>query len=184
MQWEFLKSLLTLKRFKKGDTILHQGDVCKELYFINSGLARGYIIDESGKDFTWSIFFNDSNALMTNLFVTEYNSFLHHSPSAFHIEALDNCELVAISYKNLQLAYEKLPSADRFGRLMAESAYTYMHNKVVERQITTAKERFENFIQQTPHLLDKVPQYYIATFLGMTPQHLSRLKKSYKNSNL
>lgn len=87
MQWEFLKSLLTLKRFKKGDTILHQGDVCKELYFINSGLARGYIIDESGKDFTWSIFFNDSNALMTNLFVTEYNSFLHRSPSAFHIEA-------------------------------------------------------------------------------------------------
>ena len=180
-EWDLFQTYLAIKNFKKGDIILHQGDECKELYFINSGLARAYIIDENGKDFTWNIFFNDENAKMTNLFVTEYNSFLHQCPSMLHIEALNDCELVAISYKNLQLSYNKFPSAERFGRLMAESAYSYLHNKIIKREVTTAKERFENFIKETPYLLDKVPQYHIATLLGITPQHLSRLKKKYKN---
>lgn len=60
---------------------------------------------------------------------------------------------------------------------MGQEAYSYLHNLIIQRQTLTAKERFEEFIKNTPHLLDKVPQYHIATFLGITPQHLSRLKK-------
>jgi hypothetical protein len=65
--------------------------------------------------------------------------------------------------------------------LISQEAYTYLHNSIIIRQTKTAKERFENFISETPYLLEKVPQYHIATFLGITPQHLSRLKKEYKN---
>jgi uncharacterized protein YerC len=64
---------------------------------------------------------------------------------------------------------------------MSEEAYTYLHDLVVERETKSATERFENFVEKTPFLLEKVPQYHIATFLGITPQHLSRLKKEYKN---
>ena len=64
---------------------------------------------------------------------------------------------------------------------MAQEAYSYLHILTIQRQTLTASERFEYFIKQTPHLLDKVPQYHIATLLGITPQHLSRLKKKYKN---
>jgi len=68
IEWTLIKSKLKIEHYKKGDVILHLGDVCKKLMFINLGLARGYMIDENGKDHTWVIYFNDSNAHMTNLF--------------------------------------------------------------------------------------------------------------------
>lgn len=179
IEWSFFQSKLSIKEFKKGETILYQGDVCKEICFINSGLARGFIIDESGKDFTWSIFFNDKDASMTNLFVVDYKSFLRKEPSSIQIEVLEDTQLVATSYENLQMLYN-LKKGERFGRLMAQEAYCYTHNLIVSRQLQSAKERFEQFMQTTPFLLEKVPQYHIATFLGITPQHLSRLKKEYK----
>lgn len=180
LEWKLVESKLQIKIIKKGETILHQGDVCHNLYFINSGLARGYIIDENGKDFTWSIYFNDKNAHMTNLFVTDYESFLHQKGSRIHIEALEETEVVVTSYANVQFLYNKLKKGERFGRLMAETAYSYIHNRTIDKQLKSAKERFEEFLEQTPYLLEKVPQYHIATFLGITPQHLSRLKKEYK----
>ncbi len=183
IEWSLFQSRLSIKQYAKGDTILHQGDVCNELYFINRGLARGYIIDENGKDFTWGIFFNDSRAHMSNIFVVEYDSFLRQSPSSIYIEALEECEIIAVSFDDVQFLYSRLKKGERFGRLMAEEAYSYLHNMTIDRQTKSAKQRFDKFVQETPHLLDKVPQYHIATFLGITPQHLSRLKKE-KNINI
>jgi CRP-like cAMP-binding protein len=180
LEWKLIESRLRIKNFQQGETILHQGDICRNLYFINSGLARGYIIDENGKDFTWSIYFNDTNAHMTNLFVTDYESFLNQKASLIHIEALEDCEVVVTTFSDIQFIYNNLKKGERFGRLMAEEAYKYLHHQIINREIKSAKERFEEFLKQTPHLLDKVPQYHIATFLGITPQHLSRLKKEYK----
>ncbi|MFZ2890985.1 Crp/Fnr family transcriptional regulator [Sulfuricurvum sp.] len=180
IEWKLVELRLTLKSYKAGDIILHQGDICNELYFINSGLARGFIIDENGKDYTWSIFFNDSNAHMSNLFVTNYDSFLHQIPSNIHIETLEDTTLVVVTYQDIQFLYNTLKKGERFGRLMAEEAYSFLHQQIIDRQIKSAKERFEDFLKQTPYLLHKVPQYHIATFLGITPQHLSRLKKEYK----
>ena len=175
IEWNLFQSRLKVKKFAKGETILSQGDVCKELYFINDGLARGFVIDESGKDFTWSIFFNDTNAFMTNIFVTDYRSFLHREPASIHIEALEDTEVFSLD--DVQFLYNKLKKGERFGRLMAEEAYSYLHTIVIDRQTKSAKERFLEFTQRTPFLLEKVPQYHVATFLGITPQHLSRLKK-------
>ncbi len=180
IEWKIFKSRLSIKSYQVGETILHQGDICDELCFIDSGLARGYIIDEEGKDFTWSIFFNDKNANMSNLFVTDYESFLHQKPSNIHIEAIEETVLIAVSYQDVQLVYNKLKKGERFGRLMAEEAYSHLHHKIIDKQTKNAKNRFEDFLQNTPYLLEKVPQYHIATFLGITPQHLSRLKKEYK----
>jgi CRP-like cAMP-binding protein len=179
IEWQLFQSKLSIQRFQKGEVILHQGDICKTLYFMNEGLARGYIIDENGKDFTWCIYFNDTHADMTNLFVVEYDSFLHQKPSSIHIEALEICEVVAASFEDIQFLYHQLKKGERFGRLMAEEAYTYLHTTIIERQTKSAKERFEAFMKRTPYLLEKVPQYHIATLLGITPQHLSRLKKEY-----
>ncbi len=116
---------------------------------------------------------------MVNLFVTEYDSFLHQKSSSLNIEALEDTQLIVMSYKDIQFLYSKLKKGERFGRLMAEKAYSYLHNQMLNRQTKSANERFEDFVTSTPHLLDKVPQYHIATFLGITPQHLSRLKKDF-----
>lgn len=179
-EWKLVESRLRTIKFQAGEIILNIGDVCEYLYFLDSGLARGYLIDESGKDYTWSIFFNDENSAVNNIFVTDYDSFLHQKPSYVEIEALSDCTLIACSRQDLEFLYSKSKKGERFGRLMAETAYSYAHNYIISRQIKSAKERFEDFVANTPYLLDKVPQYHIATFLGITPQHLSRLKKEYK----
>jgi len=180
IEWSLFKSKLKIKRYKKGQTIHHIGDICTKLAFINSGLARAYMIDENGKDYTWSIFFNDKNSQMTNLFVVDYHSFLNQTESNLSIDAIEDCELFVIDYRDVQFLYDKLKKGEKFGRLMSQEAYSYLHNMMIDRQLKTAKERFDDFMQKTPYLLDKVPQYHIATFLGITPQHLSRLKNSYR----
>lgn len=177
LEWKIFTSKLSIKKFKKNETILYQGDVCKELYFINSGLVRAYILDENGKDFTWTIYFNDQNSHVTNLFVVDYQSFLEQKPATIYIEALEDTELVCVSFKDVQFLYNNFKKWERFGRMMSEAAYSYLHKQTIERQCKSADERFLLFVQESPHLLEKVPQYHIATLLGITPQHLSRLKK-------
>lgn len=180
LEWSLFKSYLTIKSYKKGEIIHHVGDICKNLSFISSGLARAYVISEYGKDYTWSIFFNDKNSHMTNLFVVDYHSFINQTPSQISIDVIEDCELVTIVYQDLEYIYDRLKKGERLGRLMSQEAYSYLHKRSIDRQLKSAKERFNDFIKETPYLLDKVPQYHIATFLGITPQHLSRLKKEYK----
>lgn len=156
------------------------GDVCDQLLFINNGLARAYILDENGKDYTWSIFFNDENSHMTNLFVVDYDSFINQSESKLSIEALADCELVGMHHSDLMLLYDKQKKSEHLGRILSQEAYSYIHNIIIDKQTKSAKERFDEFMNNTPpYLLDKIPQYHVATFLGgiTPPQHLSRLKK-------
>jgi CRP-like cAMP-binding protein len=179
--WNIIKPKLKIEYFKKGDIIHNIGDISSKIMFINSGLARTYILDENGKDNTWAIHFNDENSYITNLFIGDYESFINQTQSKLAIDTLEDCEVVAIDYKDLEFLYDNTKIGNKFGRLISQEAYTYLHNSIIMRQTKTAKERFENFISETPYLLEKVPQYHIATFLGITPQHLSRLKKEYKN---
>ena len=179
--WNIIKSKLKMKYLKKGENIHNIGNISSQIMFVNSGLARTYILDENGKDYTWGIHFNDRNAYITNLFIGDYESFINQTPSKFAIDALDDCEVIVLTYSDLEFLYANTTIGDRFGRLINQEAYTYLHNSIIDRQTKTAKERFENFMNTTPYLLEKVPQYHIATFLGITPQHLSRLKKEYIN---
>lgn len=181
LEWTLFKSKLKITHFKKGEIIHYAGNICTKLMFLNSGLARAYLLDENGKDFTWSIFFNDNNAEMTNLFIVDYESFINQTPSKISFEILEDCEVVVANYEDIQFLYNKLKKGERFGRLMCQEAYSYLHNYFITRQTKNAKERFEDFTHKTPYLLDKVPQYHIASLLGITPQHLSRLKKESDN---
>ncbi|RLA75167.1 MAG: hypothetical protein DRG11_02345 [Epsilonproteobacteria bacterium] len=177
IEWSMIKSKLKIRRYNKGEIIHFVGDICHELMFINSGLARAYILDENGKDYTWSIFFNDKNSHMTNLFVVDYESLLSQKPSKLNIDTIEDCEVVVTNYKDIEFIYNNTKKADRFGRIMSEEAYKYIHNITIQRRTMSAKERFDKFMLDTPHLLHKVPQYHIATYLDITPEHLSRLKK-------
>lgn len=177
IEWTLLKSKLKIAHFKKGEIIHYAGDICTKMMFLNSGLARAYLLDENGKDFTWSIFFNDTNAGMTNLFIVDYDSFINQKKSKMSFEILEDCEVIVSNYEDIQFLYNNLKKGERFGRLMSQEAYSYLHNYVIGRQTQSAKKRLNSFIDKTPHLLEKVPQYHIASLLGITPQHLSRLKK-------
>jgi len=180
-EWERYKSKISIEYYKKKGQIIHHVDnVCNKISFINSGLVRTYIIDEEGKDYTWSIMFNDENAQVNNLFVVDYYSFITQNKSMVNIEVIEDCELLVVSYDDVNNLHNTLHKEEKFSRIMTEIAYANLYEKIVNRQIKTSEERFHAFMHATPYLLDKVPQYHIATYLGMTPQYLSQLKKEYK----
>jgi len=179
-EWEHYKTKMSVVHYKKGQTIHHAGNVCNKISFINAGLVRTYILGEDGKDYTWNIMFNDENSEVNNLFVVDYYSFVTQKKSMVNIEVIEECELLVLEYDDVQSLHETLQKEERLSRLITEIAYATLYEKMIDRQMKTSQERFDTFMETTPYLLDKVPQYHIATYLGMTPQYLSQLKNEYK----
>ncbi|MGD9970155.1 MAG: Crp/Fnr family transcriptional regulator [Sulfuricurvum sp.] len=165
------------KRFDKGSMIHHVEHVHDSIYFIESGIARGYYIDENGKDTTWYIYFNDENAHLTNLVVFDYFSYLNALPSNLHFEAISDCTFQVVPKALIEHLCQQDVRWSEFMREASNQAYSLVHEKYFAQLVCNAEARFAKFLQETPHLLEKVPQYHIASFLGITPQHLSRLKK-------
>jgi len=180
-EWELYKSKINIEYYKKDQIIHHAGDVCNKIAFINTGLVRAYMIGEGGKDYTWNIMFNDKNAQVNNLFVVDYYSFITQNESMINIEVIEDCELLVVEYNEVNNLHNTLQKEERFSRMMSEIAYATLYEKIADRQMKSSQERFDTFMHTTPYLLDKVPQYHIATYLGMTPQYFSQLKKDYKS---
>ena len=175
--WRFVESTFKNRAVKKGELITTMGDIHDRIYFIKSGLARAYTIDSDGKDFTWSIFFNDENSHVVNLFIVDYESFTNATPSRLEIEALTDINTIYVEKADLEYVNANSIDMLNFCKMMSDEAYCYLHHRVLDQQSKSAQERFEDFVREMPHLLDKVPQYHIASYLGITPIHLSRLKK-------
>lgn len=174
---DLLKNKMLQKHFQKGEIIHHCEHIHDSTYFIESGTARGFYIDENGKDTTWYIYFNDENAHLTNLFILDYESYLNQIPSKLHFEALSDCTVWIMKKEEIDILCLQHHKWSEFVRRASDMAYSLVHKKYFAQLVQNAEERFEEFLKTTPHLLSKVPQYHIASYLGITPQHLSRLKK-------
>lgn len=177
---QLLNNNLSQKYFQKGDTIHHCEHIHESIYFIESGTARGYYIDENGKDTTWYIYFNDENSHLTNLIVFDYDSYLYQIPSKLHFEALSDCTVWIMKKEDIEYLCSQHLKWSEFMRRSSDLAYSLLHKKYFAQLLQNAEERFAEFLRKTPYLLHKVPQYHIASYLGITPQHLSRLKKMNK----
>ncbi len=166
---ELVKTLFTAKSVKKGDTILEEGKVCQSLFFVSKGLLRHYI-NFDGKELT--IHFSEENT-----FVCDYDSLISRKKSDKTIEALEETELYVISFDRLQKFYETIKYGDRFGRLLLEEVFTSAIRHIISVYTDTAEQRYLNFIHTFKHLQQRIPQFYIASFIGVTPQSLSRIRK-------
>lgn len=165
------------KKLKKGDFLLQEGQICKELVFIFKGNMMCYYlkdgkryIDEFSLDFE---------------FITDYTSFIHQSPTDKYIECLENCLIYSLSHERMNALYE-LPNQafDKLGRKMAEQIYLQWHEKSKSLLMDDATERYLKLIHRRPHLSQRVPQYLIAEYLGIAPESLSRIRKILTASNV
>ena len=175
-EWQLIQSQLKLKEFKKGEIIHYEGDICNELLFLKTGIIRAYTMDIKAKDFTWYIYFNDATSNPLNIHVVDYASFIDREASRLSFEVLEDAKCISIHHKDIELFYSIDNKWQIIGRKMAELAYSHVHHKVLSYQTLSAKERYIDFIKTSAYLLDKVPQYHIASYLGIAPQSLSRIK--------
>jgi CRP-like cAMP-binding protein len=175
--WRHCADLLIPERFAPGCVIQRTGAVCDRVRFLVSGLARSYLLDEKGRDFTWSLHFAESGATLKNRFVIDYASFTQGEPSHLCIEALTEVEVISIKKPDAERLFAESLFWANVGRMISDLAYQHTHHRVLSLLTLPARERYEQLLKESPILLRVAPQHFVASYLGITPQSLSRLRR-------
>lgn len=168
-EWQMHQAMLTRRFLKKGEFLLRAGEVCNHVTFINKGLFRSYMIIE-GEEVTTNFAFEGN-------YVTEYVSFVTRQTSSEFIVAMEDAELIQLRYDDIQTAYAKAKVWERFGRLMAEYILTFVSTRNKALLFKSPEERYLALMKERPKVMERVPQQYIASYLGIQPESLSRIRK-------
>lgn len=168
-EWKNLESRLTIHQYKKGEKLTDVGEVCNYVYYIDSGLVKMSSMLEDKE----SIFSFGSD----NCYISAYDSFLTRKPAYYSIEAIEDTTAIQLHYDDLQELYELMPLAQKFGRLIAEQVYIEVSERNNSLFTKSPEERYLELQAKDPVILQRVPQYMIASYLGVTPEALSRIRK-------
>jgi len=160
----------TPRKVKKRQFLLQEGDVCKHLAFVNTGCLRDYTVDHKGEEHVIQFAIRD-------WWISDLNSFLGGSNSTHNIDALDDSEVLLLEREARDNLLEAVPKMERFFRLLLESNYLATHRRINDSLAASAEERYLSFMKTYPALVEQVPQHHIASYLGITPQSLSRIRK-------
>jgi len=162
----FVKTVLA-----KNDFLLKEGKRCRHLYFLEQGALRGFY-NLDGKEVThWFGFEND--------FVTSFHSFITGEAAVENIQLLESSTLWAISKEQLISLLDHHPDIERLVRVTYEKYYIRLEERYVNAQFKTATERYENLLQETAHILERVPLGHIASYLGISQETLSRIRSKF-----
>jgi len=159
--------------------ILQESSKSEKVYFVVSGLARSYYTDFSGKTITWSFHFNNEASISKNLFAVDYRAFLSDQLSSVAIETLS--ELKALTFTKAQVTFliENCFIYERWMRKLNESAFLHMYDRAFTLLTMPATDRYHKLLKEEPHLLQLFSNYYIASYLGIAPQSLSRIRSQH-----
>ncbi|WP_207422430.1 Crp/Fnr family transcriptional regulator [Desertivirga brevis] len=175
-QWEIFSEELQLRKIKKKDFLLEAGKVCNEVAFILRGAVRYYHVKD-GEEIT-------NYFSMENEMVSAYKSFLTQKPSAIYIEAIENTQVIIFNKKSLEklLNNEQINlKMERFGRIVAETLFCCYDDRLTAFIIESPEERYLNLLESGSRILTRIPQHYIANYLGITAVSLSRIRKRVSN---
>jgi CRP-like cAMP-binding protein len=172
---EIIRRLFHRKTFKKGDHLLEAGNICRYITFIETGLVR-YYINSDGEQQT--NYFNKENE-----FVCNYMSFLPQVPSSVNIQALEDTTVYVISFDDMQQFYATVEHGERFGRLGIEQVFVNVINQIASLYTDPPDVRYHKFISSFTDIGQRIPQYYIASYVGIKPQSLSRIRKRIANQH-
>jgi CRP-like cAMP-binding protein len=177
-EWLELTSKFKRIDVKKGEVISNAGDIFNNFYFIKSGLARSYFTDINGKDFTWQIYFRGKSKYGLNNFMDDSVSYYENEPSMLNFEALEHSIFYVISLKDMDNFLNKSDKKwERLARIWLHDTYfSATYKRVLSLMSEDVQNRYERLLLEYPDIFKKVKSYHIATFLGIAPQTLSKLK--------
>lgn len=168
---DYFVSQLTYKEIPDKTRLLKAGQPCKNISFVHSGALRAYYLDAAGKEAT--IMF-----AVADWWVTDMYCFLNDKPAMMDIEAIEDSCVFQLSRQNLDKLYIKVPKFERFFRILMQNAYTREQLRVIENLSLPAIDRYNNFLLKYPHIAQQVTQKQIASYLGITPEFLSAIRKT------
>lgn len=163
-------SLLEEQLLPKNEYILRQGERCQQLYFVNSGILRAFYLNEQGKDAT--IMF-----AMKDWWITDMHCFLNELPAMVNIQVVESASVLGLSKEKLDRLYVEIPKFNTFFRILMQNAYCREQLRMMQRLSLQAKDRYQEFLEKYPHLASQVTLKQIASYLGVTPEFLSYIRK-------
>jgi CRP-like cAMP-binding protein len=155
--------------FRRRQYVLQEGDVCNQFYFVIRGCLRMYKIDDKGSTHVLQF-------AAENYWINDLGSFHGVKPSALNIDALEDTVVLQISRDDLISLYTKAPIFHRIFRVLIENSFVRLQERLLQNISSTAEERYQSFLENYPHLINRLSQVQIASYLGITPEFLSRLR--------
>lgn len=165
-----LQQVISYKKLKRRAFILQEDTICTHYTFILQGGLKMYFVDAQGKE-------HNLQFAIENGWIADIESFHKNTPSQLYIEAFEPSEVFQIAKKDLLHLYDSFPVFDRVFRVLVENAFVNMQHRVIHNISATAQERYEHFLVKYPHLLNRVSNVQIASFIGVTPEFLSKIRK-------
>ncbi|QMW00882.1 Crp/Fnr family transcriptional regulator [Spirosoma foliorum] len=164
-----LKTFFIPKKLRRKQYILQEGDLCKYISFVEKGLLRTYTVDTKGTEHIVQF-------APEGWWTSDMYSYLTGERSQYNIEALEDSELLLLERDNMEHMVERVPKMERFFRIMLQNNYIATHRRVVSSLSQSAEENYTEFVQRYPDIVQRVPQHMIASYLGITPAFLSRIR--------
>lgn len=168
--WDVMMPFFSIRELKKGDFFSREGQIAKELAFLNSGVVRAFYTSQTGKEYTKRFFTSPS-------IIGSYSSLITETPSLYSQQALTTCNIFVANYKQVLELYDAHLDLERLARKFAENSFVFNEIKELEVVLLDATERYFRFKKEYPDLEEIIPQYHIASYLGISPTQLSRIRK-------
>ncbi len=161
---------LTPKKLRRKQYLLQEGDVCKNIAFVEKGALRTYTVDDLGTEHILQF-------ALEGWTISDLYSFLTGEASTYNIDALEAAELVLVSKAAHEEMLQTIPKYETYVRLQVTGAYIALQRRITSVLSLTTEERYKNFTATYPNIVQRVPQHMIASFMGLTPETLSRVRK-------
>ncbi len=165
-------SLLTLKKIKRKQFLLQEGDVCRHSAFVTEGCLRSYTVDGNGFEHVLQF-------APPDWWIADMYSILSQKPGNLYINALENTQALLLSKTDQEQLYHDIPKFERFFRIITENSLVSSRQRLLDNLSLSAMERFSQFCGRYPSLIERIPQKQIAAYIGVTPEFLSKLKSEY-----
>lgn len=165
-----IKTYLTPKKLRKKQYLLQEGDICKCIAFVEKGALRQYSIDDNGHE-------RIIQFALEGWTTSDLYSFLTKETATYNIDALEDSELVLISRSAHERLLEKVPKYETYNRLLITNAYIAMQRRLTSIISATPEQRYSSFIDLYPNIAGRVPQHMIASYMGLQPETLSRIRR-------
>ena len=167
---KFFIALLKHRKLRKKQYLLQAGDISLYENFVVKGLLRAYTVDNKGQE-------HIAMFGMEGWWISDLYSFLTGSPATQHIDALEDSEVLSIEKSDLEKLYQQVPAFDKLFRILLQNAFVANQQRILASISQTAEEQYLNFIKKYPTLEQRIPQHQIASYLGITPETISRIRR-------
>lgn len=160
----------THRRIRRRQFLLQEGEVCRHIAFVTEGCLRAYTVDHKGVEHVIQF-------AMADWWISDLASFLGGSPATYTIDALQDSEVLLLERSARDRLLDAVPAMERFFRQLQEANYIATHRRIQDTLSASAEERYVTFLKTYPDLVEQIPQGHIASYLGITPQSLSRIRR-------